>query len=184
MESEKPMPEFSGATLQRAFAALEEYLLFRDGQAPIEQQTMMPPPPEEPRLYIQPLSLNLVERMHLEAALLKNPELREDAADSLVELAESVDCTVPTARRILDTLEFKNNECNGALSPQVRKAKKALEMLAGRSCFSNSKEDLEMEKRDTLPFSAKPGNSGSPKQNPKPPAVDTTEKIHKSKAKR
>lgn len=184
------MPEFSGATIQKAFAALEKYLLVVDGQAPPvfgeEQQTMLPPASESSKEYIQPLSLSPIERMHLEAALLNHPsqDLREDAADSLVGIAESVDCTIPTARRILDILESGNNSSGGEFSSQMRKAKKVLERLVGHSCFSDSNDDAKFEKRDTLPFPGKQVALGTPRQGPQPAVVDTTEKIQKSKAKK
>lgn len=180
--SKKPA---SAETLEEAFASLEEIHPLPSKPSVFDAPTILPPPPEKGEEQ-QPATtdLSFTERITLEESLLKNArqELQEIAADSLVEIAESSDCTIIPIRRILDILTHYNKENEGMLSGQLRKVKRRFDFVLGNP-LEDAQEDLEFARRDTLPFPGKEVLSGAPKQGPQPPVVDTTEKIQRGKAK-
>ncbi len=112
--------------------------------------------------------LTVVEKMHLEAKLLQwdEPEIRKNAADSLVKLAEDIDTSLPTICRIGDILSFQNKCLGGKeLSSQVRKLKK----IVRKRVSAQEAEDV-FETRKTLPYPSPPQKIAQPAICPGGPA--------------
>jgi len=122
------------------------------------------------------------EEMHLELELLGNstPEIRKEAADTLITIAENEECTAINARRILDALLFRNKKHEGEFDSHVRKARKCLEDII----TLGPTRDTLPPKRTTWPAGNQIAPIGQPIQAPVKPAVDTTEKIRKTTPKR
>ncbi|MEM4272616.1 MAG: hypothetical protein QXH30_03415, partial [Candidatus Bilamarchaeaceae archaeon] len=99
---------------------------------------------------------SIAERIRLEVALLEKEEMRGEASKSLAELAECPECSMTHAQAIVAILECKNSEWGGAISSQVRRAKKALEALSRKPSSMNSSNYPDGKKRDTLPYPKKP----------------------------
>ena len=106
-----------------------------------------------------PPELTVVEKMHLEAQILKweEPEHRKNAADSLIELAKEEEITLPTICRIRDILSFHNNRLGGKeLASHVRKAKS----LADKKVQSTLNA---FERMDTPSYPPPPGKLTQPR---------------------
>jgi hypothetical protein len=180
---EKKHPKTAGS-LEEALSSLINETSFPSEQPLFDAETILPAPnPEESEAQPPTTELSFTERINLEESLLEKagPEVHEIAADSLVTIADSGGCSIVHIRRILDILTHYNKEAGGKLSGQLRKVKRHFDYVLGRPLED---EDPEFSRRDTLPFPGKMLISGAPRQVPQSSKVDTTEKIHKGKAKR
>ena len=172
------------SNLDDAFAAIAGMQSVSPGPSIFEQPTIMPLPAGEEAEKQPVVYLSLTERINLEESLLKNggSGAKNCAADSLVEFADSDECTIVHSRRILDILTFYNKENEGQFSPQLRKVKKCFDNLLGML----QREETEFEKRDTWPYEPErrimPPREG--RQGPKKSPTDTTLKIGKTTSKK
>jgi len=169
-------------TLDDAFEALAGRRSLPQEPSIFEQVSTVPP--EDPlREDSQPKeSVTPFEAMHLELGLLGNttPEIRKEAADALISIAENEECTLITARKILDALLFRNKRHKGEFNSHVRKARKALEDIVTMGPI----RDTLPPKRTTWPAGNQIAPVGQPVQGPVKPAVDTTAKIRNTTSKK
>ncbi len=127
--------------------------------------------------------LTLVETINLESELLgnNNPEIRREAADVLIKIAENEECTIMSARRILDALLFRNKSKEGEFDSHVRKARKCLEDIITLGPI----RDTTLPKRTTWPYlDERNAPNGQPMQKPEKSPIDTTAKIRNTNPKK
>lgn len=170
------------STLDDAFAALAGRPSVLPEPSIFEQSTI--PPEEHNGKDAQPKEshLTIIEEIHLECELLENssPRIRRDAADSLIAIAKSDDCTVITARRILDALIFHNKVRGGEFDSHVRKARKCLEDIITLGPIRDT-----LPKRTTWPYTGeRNAPNGQPMQKPERSPIDTTAKIRNTTPKK